>query len=222
MDEDVEFGQLVLNAFKFTSKKVLVSLELMQDSNENLADVIGAALGERIGRITNDYFTTGTGSSEPKGIVTAATTSGTTLAAKTPTYIELVATEAGVDPAYRPGAGWMFPDTELQEIKKIVETTTGRPIWLPNMAGGAPDTILGYPYFVNQSMAAAASTGSGKSILFGQLSKYIVRDVRDVTLLRLDELYAEYYQVAFVAFSRHDGDLLDAGTHPVVYTANHS
>jgi HK97 family phage major capsid protein len=68
----------------------------------------------------------------------------------------------------------------LAEVKKIVDASTGRPIWMPNMIGGAPDTILGYPYFINQSMAVAAGSGSGKSILFGQLSKYIIRDVRDV------------------------------------------
>lgn len=221
VEKDIEFGQVTLNAFKFTSKKVLVSLELMQDSNEDLAALIGSALGERIGRITNDYFTTGTGSSEPKGVVTGATTSGVTLGTKTPTYVELVGTEAGLDPAYRPNASWMFHDTELQEIKKIVDGQT-RPLWLPSMSGGAPDRILGYPYTVNQSMAVAASTGSGKSILFGDFSKFLIRDVRDIVLMRLDELYAEYYQVAFVAFSRHDSDILDAGTHPIVYTANHS
>jgi HK97 family phage major capsid protein len=63
-----------------------------------------------------------------------------------------------------------------------------------------------------------AAPGSGaKKIIFGDLSKYIIRDVRDVTLLRLDEKFADYHQVAFLAFSRHDGDLLDAGTHPVKY-----
>jgi hypothetical protein len=41
--------------------------------------------------------------------------------------------------------------------------------------------------------------------------------VRDFTLIRLDERFAEYHQVAFLAFSRHDGDLLDAGTDPVKY-----
>jgi hypothetical protein len=39
--------------------------------------------------------------------------------------------------------------------------------------------------------------------------------VRDITLLRLDERFAEFLQVAFLAFMRTDGDLLDAGTHPV-------
>lgn len=220
VEKDTEFSQLVLNAFKFTSKKVLVSLELMQDSNEDIASFLGTALGERIGRITNDYFTTGTGSSEPKGLVTAATSAGVALAAQTPTYAELVSIQHSVDPAYRVNGGWMFHDSMLAEIKKIVDASTGRPIWLPNMIQGEPDTILGDKYYINQSMAVAAGSGSGKSILYGALGKYIIRDVRDVVLLRLDELYAEYYQVAFVAFSRHDGDLLDAGTHPVKYGAN--
>lgn len=222
VEKDAAFGILTLNSYKFSSKMLLISVELMQDSATNLADFAGTILGERIGRITNDYFTTGTGSSEPNGIVTAATSSTIALAAQTPTYAEMVSIEHKVDPAYRTGGSWMFHDTMLAEVKKITDASTGRPIWLPNMIGGAPDTILGYPYTVNQSMAVAAGSGSGKSILFGQLSKYLVRDVRDVTLLRLDERYAEYHQVAFLAFSRHDGDLLDAGTHPVVYGANKS
>jgi HK97 family phage major capsid protein len=223
VEKDTEFGQMVLNAYKFSSKKVLVSIELLQDSATDIASFLGAALGERIGRITADYFTTGTGSSQPNGIVTAATSSGVALAAATPTYAEMVSIQHSVDPAYRKnGAGWMFHDTVLAETKKIVDASTGRPIWLPNMIGGAPDTILGNPYTVNQSMAVAAGSGSGKSILYGQLSKYYVRDVMDIQLLRLDELYAEYGQVAFLAFSRSDGDLLDAGTHPIKYAANHS
>ncbi len=222
VEKDAAFGILTLNAFKFTSKMLLMSVELLQDSATNLADFAGKILGERIGRITNDYYTTGTGSSEPNGIVTAATSASVALAAKTPTYAEMVTIQHAVDPSYRVGAGWMFHDSVYAEVKKIVDASTGRPIWLPNMMGGAPDTILGDPYTVNQSMAVAASTGSGKSILYGQLSKYIIRDVRDVTLLRLDERYAEYHQVAFLAFMRTDGDLLDAGTHPVVYGANHS
>ena len=53
------------------------------------------------------------------------------------------------------------------------------------------------------------------AILFGQLSKYLIRDVRGFTLLPLRERFADSLQVAFLGFSRHDGKLLDAGTHPV-------
>ena len=43
-------------------------------------------------------------------------------------------------------------------------------------------------------------TISGKSLLFGDFSKYLIRDVKDFTLLRLDERFAEFLQVAFLAF----------------------
>jgi hypothetical protein len=77
----------------------------------------------------------------------------------------------------------------------------GRRAALAALAGGGqPDTILGYPYVINQSMA---TPGSGvKSMLFGDFSKYIIRDVREVTLLRLDERFAELPPGGFLAFSR--------------------
>ena len=40
-------------------------------------------------------------------------------------------------------------------------------------------------------------------------------------MLRLVERYADYNQIAFVAFQRWDGALIDAGTHPVKYLAMH-
>jgi HK97 family phage major capsid protein len=219
---DITFGQIVLDAYKYSSKYVLVSVELLQDSSINVAEFIGKALGERIARITNDHFTTGTGSSQPNGIVTAAGAATAAASQTVVTYDELVNLLHSVDPAYRSGASWMFPDARLKQLKqlKILNysgDTTGEPLWRPGLAMGVPDTILGYPYTINQSMATPA-TGT-KSILFGDLSKYLIRDVRDVQLLRLDERFAEYHQVGFLAFSRHDGDLIDAGTDPVKYMA---
>lgn len=220
------FGQLVLDSYKYSSKYILCSVELLQDSAVNVAQFIGQALGERIGRITNTHFTTGSGTGQPKGIETAATLGVTVAHGQTASllYEDLVDAEHSVDPAYRRNARWMFADSTLKAIKKLKllqysGDTTGAPLWLPGLAAGQPDTILGYPYTINQDCATLAT--SSKSVFFGDFSKYIIRDVRDVTLLRLDERFADYHQVAFIAFSRHDGDLLDAGTHPVKYIQMH-
>ena len=216
---DITFGQLVLDSFKYSSKYVLVSVELLQDSAINVAEFIGKALGERIGRITNDHFTTGDASSKPNGIVTASSAGATaTGLTATTTYDLIVDLVHSIDPAYRANGKFMMHDGALKMLKKIKVLqysgdTTGVPLWSPGLAPGAPDTVLGYPYVINQSMTTPATTV--KSILFGDLSKYIIRDVRDVSLLRLDERFATFHQVAFLAFSRHDGDLLDAGTDPV-------
>jgi HK97 family phage major capsid protein len=217
---EMTFGQLVLDAWKYSSKYILASMEFLQDTSINANEFLGDALGVRIARITNDHFTTGTGS-QPNGIVTAAASSGITTASNAViSYDNLIDVEHSVDPEYRQNGQWMMHDSALKIIKKLKVLqfsgdTSGMPLWLPGLTANAPDTILGYSYSINQSMAA---TGAGtKSLLFGQLNKYIIRDVRDVIVVRLDELFALLGQVAFLALSRHDGDLLDAGTNPVKY-----
>jgi HK97 family phage major capsid protein len=99
----------------------------------------------------------------------------------------------------------------------------GKPIWDNSNQGvlGANSlTIAGrqYPFTINQSMASAVATGN-KTVLFGDFSKYKIRDVASVRLRRLVERYADSDQEGFVAFARADGNLLDAGTHPVASLA---
>ena len=218
---EMTFGQLVLDSYKYTSKYILASVEFLQDTSINVSEFLGSALANRIGRITNDHFSVGDGSGKPQGIVNASG-SGVTSVTDPPTYDNFVDLVHAVDPAYRVNGKFMMNDATLKTIKKIKVLqysgdTTGVPLWSPSMVAGQPDTILGYPFVINQSMASPGS--SAKKVIFGDLSKYIIRDVRDFTLLRLDERFAELGQVAFLAFSRHDGDLLDAGTDPVKYMA---
>lgn len=217
-EQDITFGQVVLNSYLYSSKIIRVSIQLMQDSAFDLNTFLAKKMGERIGRITNDHFTTGTGSGQPNGIVTAATLGKTGASGQTTSiiYADLVDLLHSVDPSYRdmPGAGWMMPDAMLKTMRKLVDGES-RPLWQPGLAVGAPDTILDKPYIINQSMASPAA--GAKTLLFGDLKKYMIRDVLGVTVMRLTERYADYHQVGFLAFSRHDGDLLDAGTHPVKY-----
>ena len=218
-EQDVTFASLTLNAYKYTSKLVRVSNELLQDSAFNLQSFLANLLGERIARITNTHFTTGTGSSQPNGVVTGASNGKTGASGQTTsvTYNDLVDLEHSVDPSYRRGARFMMHDSTLKALKKLVDGDS-RPLWTSGVAVREPDTILGHPYTINQDVATMAA--SAKSILFGDFSKYIIRDVMGITMMRLNERYADYFQVGFVAFSRHDGDLLDSGTDPIKYYTN--
>jgi HK97 family phage major capsid protein len=131
------------------------------------------------------------------------------------TFANLVDLQHSVDRAYRddPSCAFMLHDATLAVIKKMVDSQN-RPLFIPGVALGAPDTILGKPYIVNNHVAQQGA--SAKTILFGPGRYYTIRDVLDVQLQRLDERYAEYRQVAFVAFLRTDGDLIAAGT-PIKY-----
>jgi HK97 family phage major capsid protein len=59
-------------------------------------------------------------------------------------------------------------------------------------------------------------------VVFGALNKYKVRQVQTLRVRRLVERYAELDQEGFVGFLRQDGNLLDAGTNPVKYIAQHA
>ena len=210
--QDVTFGQAMLNAYMYSSKIVRVSEQLLQDSFLNLNTLLPQLLGERIARITNRHFTVGTGTAQPNGAVTASTVGPTAAAAAALAYGDLVNLEHSVDPAYRPNGRFMFHDDSLKLCKKLQDDNKN-PIWLTGVATREPDTILGYQYTVNQHMAKP-TTGQ-KAMLFGDFQKYIIRDVAGARVLRLVERYAEYLQVGFLGFSRHDGELIDAGTNPI-------
>ena len=221
-EQDITFGVVELGAYKYTSKIVRVSKELVQDSAFNMDALISENIfKERLYRILNTHFTTGDGSSKPKGVVTATTNSYTAPSASAITNKDLTELEHKVDPAYRvrgnAKCGYMFSDVTFKELKSLtVGTSDSRPIWQPSYAVGAPDTINGWRYWINQDLDDVNTSGN-KSILFGDFSKYKIRIVRDYTLVRLQERYADFHQVGYIGFMRADGDLINAGTHPIAY-----
>lgn len=215
--QSIPTSSTTFNAFKYSSKIIRVTNELMQDAFLDIGAFVGDKAGERIGRITNTHLTTGTGSAQPNGIVTAATAGPTSSAAAAIDEDDIIDLQHSVDPAYRnqPGAGFMFHDSILKAIRKIKDTD-GQFLWSNGLIGGIAPTLAGFPYQINQDMASTVQAGA-KTMLFGALRKYKIRQVREMRLLRLVERYAEFDQVGFIAFLRLDGDLLDAGTNPIKY-----
>lgn len=209
--QDFTFGVKSIGAYKYSSKSVAVPFELLQDAVIDLEAHINQRLAQRIARITNRHFTVGTGVGQPTGIVTAASVGANAAAPAAITFDELIDLEHSVDPAYRQAGRcrFMFHDSTLKAIKKLKDDQK-RPLWLPGVAVREPDTVLGYAYTINQHVPVLAS--EAKAVLFGDFSKYLIRDVLAVSLFRLtDSKYTEKGQVGFLAFSRHDGNLVDVG-----------
>lgn len=209
-EADPTIGQQIWRSYLYSSKVIRVSNALLEDSAVNLAAELGMMLGERLGRIHNTHFTTGTGSNQPRGVITDATVGKTTASATAITADEVLDLIASVDPAYRANATFMCHDTIMFYIRKLKDSY-GQYLWNADIKAGMPDRIWGYPTQVNQSMASSVAT-TNKTAAFGDFSKYKIREVRSVRLRRLDELYAAKDQVGFVAFVRADGKLLTTGS----------
>jgi HK97 family phage major capsid protein len=208
------FGSLPFGAWTYSTKMVNVSNQLLQDSAFDVEVFLRDAFVDRIGRVTNADFTVGTGSGDsmPKGISVAATAGPTTTTTLIVSYDDLVELEHSVNRSYRKGAKFMFSDAVFKQIKKLKDTQ-GHPLWVPGLATNAPDTILGYQYVINDDMPSIAS---GHNLaLFGAMDKYLIRSVKGFEVKRLSERFGELNQTAFLGFYRADGNLVDAGTHPV-------
>ena len=214
---DPTFAAVTFDAFVYSSRIIRVANQLLQDSAFGLETELSLMLGERLGRILNSHGTTGTGSAQPRGVVTAVLADTTPIAAASATaiaYVDLVDLQHGVDPAYRArNPVWMMHDSILKAIKKLIDSD-GRPIWGAGIAVREPDTILGSRFFINQDMDSTIAAAA-ESVLYGDFSKYIVRRVQNPVIVRLNERYAEFFQTAFVMFARWDSDLVDAGTGPI-------
>jgi len=232
-EQDVTASQIVFGAIKFTSGLVKTSIELMQDSAFDLDAWLVQRFAERWGRGLEQYLTVGTGAGvQPIGLLTAVgtgnavtasgsseSTGGSQTGANSIGYSDLVNLEHSVDPSYRRGAKYMFHDTTLASLKKILDKF-GRPLWTPGIGIGAPDTLNSYSYVINQSMPQIAA--SATTVAFGAMKKFTARKVKDLSVMKLVERYAEQGQIGFVSFARLDSNLLDAGTHPINVLVQHS
>jgi HK97 family phage major capsid protein len=211
---DITFGTLPLNVFKYSSKKIALPVELIQDSAIDVIAFVVNRLVTRIARIQNTHFTVGAGTTLPDGVIPKAGVgkTGTTGQTLTVIYDDLIDLITSVNRAYRQNARFMLADTSVAVVRKIKDTT-GRPIWNPGDAegieGGAPSTLCGYPYTVNDDVAAMAA--NAKSIAFGDFSKYIIRDVANSTSIRRfdDSAFALNGQVGFCGWQRSGGNLID-------------
>lgn len=207
---DAVIGQATLSSYIYDSKMVKVSYELLQDSFFDLDGLMTDLFGESLGRKVNAVLTTGTGSSQPQGIVVGAASGKTAASATAITADELIDLQHAVDPAYRdsPKCRFMFKDSVLAALRKLKDGNGQYLLQRGDITTGAPDMLLGKPYSINQGMASM-TTGQ-KTVLFGDFSRFIVRKVGGFQTLRLNERYAELLSVGFLGFVRLDGRLLNS------------
>jgi HK97 family phage major capsid protein/HK97 family phage prohead protease len=207
---DTSFGQVSLGAYTMSSKALKVSWQLLDDNAVDLETYIGDLLGERLGRIMADYVATGTGSSQPTGI--AASTAGKTTASATAiTSAEILDLIHSVDIAYRqdPSCALVMHDSVWLYVRKLVDSN-GQPLFQESYRIPGEIRIHGFPLVISNSLNSAITTGL-KTMVFGAMNKFLIRDVANIRIQRLDELYAANGAVGFTAWARTDSKILASG-----------
>ena len=203
------FGQRALGAFKY-GDIIKVSNELLTDTSVDLEGYLSMSAGRAVGNAFGAHLVTGTGSAQPSGIITTATTgvTGGTGVAGVPTADNLIDLFYSVIAPYRnsPNAAWIVRDATMASIRKFKDTTNAY-LFQPSLTLGTPDTLLGKPIYTDPNIAA---TGLGaKSVAFGDISQYVVRLVNGVRFERSDDFMFDTDLVTFRVLIRGDGILAD-------------
>ena len=216
---DPSFGVVNLASYKMSSDAVILSEELLQDSSINLSAYLGAALGTRVGRVKNTYFTTGSGSSQPGGVQVKASLGKTASATNAITLDEGVDLIHSVDIAYRysPGSALMMNDAVAAYVRKLKDSNN-QYLWQMAVQAGQPDRLFGFPVVINNDQDSAFSTNK-RLVLFGDFSKYVVRVAGGVSIRRSDDVYFLNHQSVFEASQRVDGNLVDTTAVKYLRTA---
>lgn len=216
----ITYSKISMGCFTYRSAVYPLSIELAQDAGFDIGSHIGQVLGESVARKLSDDYTTGAGTTLPYGFLTEATSAATTAATTDVTFNEIIDLYHSVDSSYRTNAKFMMNDATLAILRKKVDDNN-RPLFMDfnqGYANGGGLTLLGKEIVVNNSMPAM--TAGLKAIAFGDFSKYICRDVNEVQVKVLNELYALDGSIAFVVFYRGDARLVN--TTAIKYLTQHA
>ena len=206
-ESDDVFGQVQLDAHK-VGTIIKVSQELLADSAFDLESYFTSEFTRRIGTKEEEAFLVGNGNHKPTGLLseTGGAQIGVTAASATAiTADEVIDLFYSLAAPYRKNAIWILNDATVKAIRKLKDSS-GQYLWQPALKDGEFDTILGKRYFTSAYMPAMSA--GAKTILFGDLSYYWIGDRQGITFQRLNERFADYGQVGFLASKRLDGKLV--------------
>jgi HK97 family phage major capsid protein len=205
---DPTLGTTTLGAFKYVTL-VQLSNELAQDASVDVGAFLARQAGLGIGIKTREDMTVGAGTTLPFGIVTRSSTgkTGADAVAGAFTGDDLIDLRYSVNSVYtsQPGVGWMMSSSAMAAARKLKDKDE-QYLFAPGLNGN-PDSLLGFPVWINDSVAVPAA--NAKSVLFGHMPSYFIREVGTIEVAVSDDFAFDYSVRTFRVTLRTDGDLVD-------------
>jgi len=220
---DIVFDTDSLGAYKYMSLgasnlPLRVSVELLQDSAFDVQALVSRVLGKRIARAMAVDFAVGTGTGEPEGLFNKAGAVALASSSGNFTYQKLLDLVHTVDPDYRASASWVFNDAILAKLQGMVDGNS-RPLLsdaqssIAGSPGGA--RLLGYPVVIDQAVAGLGD--NAKIAAFGDIREaFVIRKVKDVTLVVDPYGRAANGEVQFTAWARADSKIQNSNAYAIL------
>ncbi|WP_294196522.1 phage major capsid protein [uncultured Sphingomonas sp.] len=202
--------------------RALITQTLLEDSYYPLQPWLVSNLGEKFIEATGSAFVNGTGTNQPKGLLSYATSAVTDKVGTRPfgtfqhvasgtsaalgDVEKLMDLTMAVKAGFRAGSAFVMTKASLNFYRKQKDTT-GQYIWQPSIQAGVPSTLLGYPVYEDENFAEAGTAG-GLAVAFGNFKAgYVIVDRVSMTVKVDDITFDPYY--AIKARTRVGGAALD-------------
>lgn len=187
------------------AKHIKVSDKLLRASPLGMESIVRDRLAYKTGIAMSRSFNTGDGVNKPLGIYTADANGISTarnVDISTTNEIDpdkLITARYTLRPGYWPNARWHLHRNFLARIRKLkTGTSPNQYLWQPGLTVGAPNTLLDFPYVVDEYAPSTQAITAGNIAMLGDFSYYWIVDALSIRLQRLDELFALTNQVGFV------------------------
>ncbi|MFF3557327.1 phage major capsid protein [Streptomyces tsukubensis] len=202
-ESDPTTVQRPVGAYKYGYASTLSS-EFVQDQALDLVSFLVGDAGPAIGAGMGQHFLTGTGTNQPRGIITAGSpaTATFTAAAKDATVSDaLIDLYYELPSSYRANAAFVVSDKIAAQMRKL-KSTDGQYLWQSSVIVGAPDTFNGRPVLTDVG-------APNNKVTFGDLSRYTVRMAGPLRVERSVDLKFLSDQIVYRFLQRADGLLVD-------------
>ena len=182
-DGSPTFAQPTITTYK-ADAYIQASLEVVADTN--IGQQVAELLGEAKGRLEATAFAVGTGTSQPRGLVTAVSGTGPQLlgssgasGAADLVAADIFALDNAVNPRWRSnGLSFLASRTVLNKIRALNNGNTPyqSTFWV-DFGGALPSKLIGYNVYEVSDMDSTIVSGSNDdAIILGDVSQYYVID----------------------------------------------
>ena len=207
-ESEPTYSSITLGAYKY-GLLIPVANELITDAGFDITSHLAEQAGNGLGFAVNAALTTGTGSDQPRGVVTAAgsgITGGTGVTGGF-TADNLIDLQYSLDGAARrlPGVAYMAAGSTIGAMRKLRD---GDGTFLYQVNVGQPDTFAGYSVVENPAMAAVGT--AAKSIIFGHMPSFKVRVAGGIQVATSTDYAFNTDTTTYRVMMRVDGDLTHA------------
>jgi HK97 family phage major capsid protein len=185
-----------LSAYKYGAI-VLVPRELVEDVTADLASLVAGMAGDNVSDEVNEAMLIGDGSGDPQGALVGSSLGHTAAGAGALVEADIYGLFYSLKTSAQNKGAWIMDPTTAAAVRSL------EGLWSVNPALDNAQLLLGRPVYTDANMP---NIGTGlKSVLFGDFSKYLVRQVKTLRVERSDDYKFGNDQVAIKVVWRGDG-----------------